>query len=72
MEHTELKGGIYLSVKDLMIITGRTNYNSSQREHQTIRECIQANKRKLTVKEYCEYEGISYAEVVAILNKFRN
>lgn len=71
-----LKGSIFLSVKELMILSGKdlmstSMYESTRREHQAIRDGIVKNKRKLTVKEYCKHEGISFEEVAEVLNRYR-
>jgi len=52
--------GIFLTVKDLMILTGSLNYSSSANIHKGIRSAIAHQKRKLTIKEYCEYEKIDF------------
>jgi hypothetical protein len=57
------KGGIFLTVKDLMLLTGSCSYQSCSRLHRTIRDAIAANKRKITIREYCNYEGIDYTEI---------
>lgn len=58
-----MKGGIFLTAKDLMILTGSTNYSSCANLHRAIRDCIAKGKKKLTVKEYCEYEKIDFAYI---------
>lgn len=59
--------GIFLTVKDLMLLTGCNNVTSAQRSHKTIRDCLRKNKRKLTIKEYCNYEGLKFDEIWAFL-----
>ena len=44
-----MEGGIFLTVKDLMKITGSNNYNSCANLHRAIRDSIEKGKRKLTV-----------------------
>jgi predicted chitinase len=58
-----VEGGIYITVKDLMKITGSNNYNSCGNLHRTIRDSIAKNKKKLTVKEYCDYEKVDFEYV---------
>ena len=48
-----VEGGIYITVKDLMKITGSNNYNSCGNLHRAIRDSLNVGKKKLTVKEYC-------------------
>jgi hypothetical protein len=59
--------GIFLTVKDLMHLTGNKNYSASRNYHQQIRDSIGQNKRKLTIYEYCNYEGVGFAEIWTIL-----
>jgi len=62
-----MEGGIFLTAKDLMILTGSTNYNSCANLHRATRDSIAKGKRKLTVKEYCEYEKIDFNYIWKIL-----
>ena len=55
-----VEGGIYITVKDLMKITGSNNYNSCGNLHRAIRDSLNVGKKKLTVKEYCEYEKVDF------------
>ncbi|MBL4898583.1 MAG: hypothetical protein JKX76_02925 [Colwellia sp.] len=71
MSKLELKGGIFFTVKDLMILTGKSHYQSASREHLAIRDGIAAKKRKLTVREYCDHESLKYDEIMEYLNKYR-
>ena len=59
--------GIFLTIKDLMRITGVENYYSSARAHLAIRDAICKGKRKLTIREYCKFEGLDYEEVINFL-----
>ncbi|MGE0638378.1 MAG: hypothetical protein AB7G44_07130 [Bacteroidia bacterium] len=54
---------IFLYIKDLQTLTGNT-YKSSQVKYQQIKDALgkKANQH-ITIKEYCEYEGISETEV---------
>ncbi|MHB8260459.1 MAG: hypothetical protein ACYDCN_08530 [Bacteroidia bacterium] len=62
-----MESGIYLSIKDLMSVTGTYSYSATARAHKGIRDAIAPNKRKITIREYCEYEGVSFDEVWAFL-----
>ena len=64
-----MKRGIFLTVKDLMRLTGSNSYEATRQLHKSIREAIVINKRKLTIKEYCKFEVIEYNEVIEFLNK---
>jgi hypothetical protein len=58
-----VKGGIFLTVKDLMILTGSSSYQSCSRLHHTIRDAIALDKKKITIREYCNYEKIDFKEI---------
>jgi hypothetical protein len=68
-----MNGGIFLTVKDLMLLKGTNNYRSACREHSELRALIAKRvkklnrkryiKRHLTVKEYCHLEDLVFAEV---------
>ncbi len=58
-----MEQGIFLTVKDLMKLTGSNNYNSTGNYIRTIRCSIAPNKKKLTIKEYCDYEIIDFEYV---------
>ena len=61
--------GIFLTVKDLMVLTGSNSYQSCARQHKAIRDSIVSDKRKLTIREYCDFEQISYDEVMDCLSE---
>ena len=64
-----MEGGIFLTVKDLMKITGSNNYNSCANLHRAIRDSITTGKKKLTVKEYCDHEKIDFVYVWDFVRK---
>ncbi|MCK9618626.1 MAG: hypothetical protein M0R21_12420 [Lentimicrobiaceae bacterium] len=54
---------IFLSVKDLVILTGNT-YMACWREFQIIKDSLgKSKKHKVTIDEYANYEGISSEEI---------
>ena len=55
-----LDNGIFLNTKDLMRLTGSNSYNSCGNHLRIIRASLADKKRKLTIKEYCEYEKIDF------------
>ncbi len=61
--------GIFLTVKDLMRLTGSDNEASAGRMHRTIRDSIAQDKRKLTIKEYCQYERLDFKEIWIFLRE---
>ena len=61
--------GIFLSVKDLMTLTGSTNYCSCSNHHRSIRDGITKGKKKLTILEYCQHEHIDFDYVWKFLRE---
>lgn len=59
--------GAFLSVKEMQKITGSKSYEATRQHHVTIRDSIAAKKRKLTLKEYCDFEGLDYIEILDFL-----
>ena len=70
--------GIFLSIKDLMLLNGSESYNSTQREHAALRASLETDnpkikkrlaskkklvKRRITIKEYCDYNQLDFEEV---------
>lgn len=60
-------GVIYLTPQKLAILMGTTRMNTAWDRHKAIREAIQPGKVSLTIREYCDYEGDSYEDVMALL-----
>lgn len=67
-----LDNGIFLSIKDMMRLTGSNNYFSCAHYHRAIRDGISANKKKLTIREYCEHEKIDFDYVWKFLREEEN
>lgn len=61
--------GIFLTTKDLMRLIGTDNEASAGRMHRAIRDAIAKDKRKLTVKEYCQYERLDFKEIWSFLRE---
>lgn len=59
----------FLTVKDLMKLTGNHSYRSTAVMHRSIRDAIASNKRKLLIKEYCDYERLDFEYVWRVLRK---
>jgi hypothetical protein len=70
----KMNTGIFLSVKDLMILAGIDSYDAARKEHAYIRLALCKNKmrpiqnkriakRKLTISEYCKYMGLEFVEI---------
>lgn len=62
-----MEGGIFLTIKDLMLLTGSKNYYATAKSHKSIREAIAKGKRKITIREYCSYEKIAFSEIWQLL-----
>lgn len=60
-------GKIYLTPQDLAVLMGTTRMNTAWARHKTIREAIKPGKISLTIKEYCEFEGDNFSEVINLL-----
>lgn len=65
-----LKGGIFITPKDIEIISGLSSKHA-QKEHQSIRDALGKTCKKLTVKEYCDYYQLKLEEVIEYINPFR-
>ena len=58
-----MEQGIFLTIKDLMKLTGSNSYSATAAIHLRIRDAIDFNKSKLTIIEYCMYEKIDFEYV---------
>ena len=58
-----MERGIFLTINDLMKLNGSLSYFGCAKSHRLIRLSIAKNKRKLTIKEYCDYEIIDFKYV---------
>jgi len=51
--------GIFLTIKDLQVITGSNSYEYTRQRHRKLREKLGGKtKKRLTLQEYCSYEQI--------------
>jgi hypothetical protein len=69
-EMEELKGGIYITPKDIQILKGCA-INAARREHLTIRDALGKSKNYLTIFEYCTYCEVEPTDIIRYLNQFR-
>ena len=67
----KLKGGIFITSYDIMIITGVDNLNSAQREHRQVRDTLGKKSKRLSIKDYCDYWELDYDDIVNFLIKNR-
>ncbi|MBI3136056.1 MAG: hypothetical protein HYZ14_15370 [Bacteroidetes bacterium] len=70
MSEELLKGGIYMTTKDIELING-CSLRHAQREHRMVRDILRVRPNKLTVKAYCEYMELNYQEIIKYLNHYR-
>jgi hypothetical protein len=69
--------GIFISVKDLMLLHSSDQYESMRRHHKAVRDALTSKTNKsagkikpyLTVAEYCRYADLNYEEVCAFLKR---
>lgn len=66
----KLKGGIFIRPKDIMILNDCSERTARQ-EHLTVRDALEIEHGKLTVKQYADYWGIDYDLVVFKINEYR-
>lgn len=55
-----MEGGIFLSIKDLQRLIGSDSYRSAAYQHQAIRDGLKKSTKHITIKEYCDYEGLDF------------
>lgn len=70
MEQQQLKGGIFITPKEIELITGLSR-NRAYLEHLAIRDALGKTGKRLTVREFCKYNLLDYDEVVAYINPYR-
>ncbi len=67
----QLKGGVHITPKDILVLYGWHSLRSAQREHRRIRDALGIGKGLLTVKQFCSYKKLDVEEVISYLNPFR-
>ena len=67
----QIKGSIFITVKEIQILNGSPSYEVARREHQKVRKALNKKGKYLTIKEYCDYFEVSYDTVVEYLNDYR-
>lgn len=67
-----LKGGMFITPKDIQIIHGWQNLRTAQQEHQSVRDALGLMPHMLTVKQYCTFKELDLEEVISYINPFRN
>ncbi|NOQ75632.1 MAG: hypothetical protein GQ574_26730 [Crocinitomix sp.] len=71
MEKKKFKGGMFITTRDIQIITGTVNDRVARREHLNIRDALGKKHGRITIKEYCDYWEIDLAETLEFLSNNR-
>jgi hypothetical protein len=58
-----MDGGIFLTAKDLQLLMGIDSYSAASRIHLGIRDALGKKNKRLTIKEYCEFEELDFEYV---------
>jgi len=66
----KLKGGIFITPKEIELVTG-LSINRARMEHLAIRDALGKTGKRLTVKEFCEYNLLDLNEVISYINPYR-
>jgi hypothetical protein len=62
-----MEGSIFLSIKDLQRLLGSENYNTANKLHLSVRDALCKKSKYITIKEYCEYEGLEFNYIWEVL-----
>ncbi|MBL4862189.1 MAG: hypothetical protein JKY09_04120 [Crocinitomicaceae bacterium] len=65
-----LKGGILITPEEIQLISGYDK-DVAQKEFDYIRQALQTGSNDLMVKQYCDFRGLDYKEVVSFINPIR-
>ena len=71
LERLKIRGGMLMTARDILIITGGSCLNSAYREHLQVRDSLGKKSKRLSIKEYCEYWELDYWETMAFLKANR-
>lgn len=66
----QLKGGIFITAKEIGLVTG-LHIRNAQKEHQTIRDTFGSKGRKVTIRQFCQYNELDMEEIIEFLNRYR-
>jgi len=67
----QIKGSIFITVKEIQILNGSPSYEVARREHQKVRKALNKKGKYLTIKEYSSFFEIPFDEVVEFLSHCR-
>jgi hypothetical protein len=64
-----MEGGIFISVKDIQVLLGCKRYNTALEYHLTVRDALGKSKKRITIKEFCEYEQLEFDYIWKVLRE---
>ena len=70
MEREQLKGGIFITPKDIQILNN-CSLKQAKRDHLALRDILNIKHQKLTLRAYCDYYDVDYNTAVSYLNPYR-
>lgn len=70
MEEEKLKGGIYITPKDIQVLSN-CSIRTARQEHLNTRKALKIPSKKLTIKAYCDYWKLDYNTVISYINPYR-
>lgn len=59
--------GIFLTIKDVQTLLGTDNYNTANSLHLSVRDALGKKSKYITIKEYCDYEGLDFNYIWEVL-----
>ena len=67
----DIKGGLFISTKEIQLITGSTCIRTAQKEHKKIRKKLGIKSGRLTIRQYCDFWQLSYQDAISFLKRYR-
>ncbi len=62
-----METGIFISIRDVMVLLGNNRYNTALEYHLSVRDALGKSKKRITIKEFCEYEQLDFDYVWQVL-----
>ena len=69
-EGLELIGSDLITPREIQLITGY-DLVTARKEHEYIRKALGYGSEELLIKQFCEFNGLDFKEIVAFLNPYR-
>ena len=66
----KVKGGVYITPKDIQVLSN-CSIDKARKEHLLVRDSLDVEAGKLTVKAYCEYFNLDLKTIVDYINPYR-